>query len=171
MSGHGHSRRVAWAAAAALLLVPATACTAGATENGVASASSALAPATAIRADGPADPAAAEARIEKNWAAFFDPSVPADRKAEVLQNGDLLKPLLAAVSGHPRAAAVSSEVTGVTFTSPTEAEVTYDLLVSGFPVLSDTKGGAVLEDGVWKVSLTSLCALVKLGGDLAVPGC
>ncbi|MCX5076191.1 hypothetical protein OHA84_09655 [Streptomyces sp. NBC_00513] len=171
MSGQGHSRRVAWAAAAALLLVPATACTAGATENGVASASSALAPATAIRADGPADPAAAEARIEKNWAAFFDPSVSADRKVEVLQNGDLLKPLLAAVSGHPQAAAVSSEVTGVTFTSPTEAEVTYDLLVSGFPVLSDTKGGAVLEDGVWKVSLTSLCALVKLGGDLAVPGC
>lgn len=171
MSGHGHSRRVAWAAAAALLLVPATACTAGATGNGVASTSSAPAPATAIRADGPADPAAAEAQIEKNWAAFFDPSVSADRKAEVLQNGVLLKPLLAAVADRSEAADVSSEVTGVTFTSPTEAEVTYDLLVSGFPVLSDTKGGAVLEDGVWKVSLRSLCALVKSAGDLAVPGC
>ncbi|MFF3428571.1 hypothetical protein [Streptomyces sp. NPDC002602] len=170
MSGHGHSRSVAWAAAAVLLLVPATAaCTAGATENGAASASSTLT--TATRADGPADPAAATARIEKNWAAFFDPSVSADRKVELVQNGDLLKPLIAAVAGHPRAAAVSSEVTGVTFTSPTEAEVTYDLLVSGFPVLSDAKGGAVLEDGVWKVSLTSLCALVKRGGDLAVPGC
>ncbi|MFJ9077191.1 hypothetical protein ACIRO3_18415 [Streptomyces sp. NPDC102278] len=171
MSGHGHPRAVAWAAAATLLLVPATACSAGASADGAAGASSALATATATRAEGPADPSAAKALIEKNWAAFFDPSVSVDRKVELLQNGGPLKPLLAAVAGDSRAAAVSSEVTEVAFTSPTGAEVTYDLLVSGFPVLSDTKGGAVLEDGVWKVSLTSLCALVELGGDLAVPGC
>ncbi|MFJ5810081.1 hypothetical protein [Streptomyces sp. NPDC093093] len=169
MSGHGPSRRVAWAVAAALLLAPATACTAAATGNDAASASSA--PATATRADGPADPAAATKQIEENWAAFFDPSVSADRKVGLLQNGDLLKPLLAAVADHPRAAAVSSEVTGVTFTSPTGAEVTYDLLVSGFPVLTETKGSAVLQDGVWKISLASVCALVKRAGDLAVPGC
>ncbi|MCX4802482.1 hypothetical protein OG594_12585 [Streptomyces sp. NBC_01214] len=119
--------------------------------------------------DGPADPEAAKAQIEKNWTAFFDPKTPTDEKAELLQHGDLLKVLLDGFSAGAEAAKTSVKVTDVTFTSPTGAEVTYDLKVGDETVLPDSKGTVVFEDGVWKVSLKTLCALVELSGAEAPP--
>ncbi|MBT2477093.1 hypothetical protein [Streptomyces sp. ISL-94] len=121
---------------------------------------------------GPADPAAAEAQIEKNWAALFDPKVTAEEKAGLVENGELLQPLLEGLAGRPGADKASAEVTEVVFTSPTEARVTYDLLVSGFPVLDGRTADVVLEDGVWKISTKSLCGLAELSGSsTSVPGC
>ncbi len=174
-----HPRIGVWAAAAVMAAVPALAgCSSDSGQDGSGTTTSAgtpaaplapLAPLTAVVAaaptvDGPADPAAAKAQVEKNWAAFFDSKVSVEEKAKVLEHGDFLEPLLGGFAGNTDAAVSSAEVTDVVFTSPTEAQVTYDLLLGGITVISDSKGTAVLEDGVWKVSTKTLCALIELSG-------
>ncbi|MET7714180.1 hypothetical protein [Streptomyces sp. NPDC005407] len=167
----------AWAAAAILAFVPATAGCSDDSGGGSKSSPtpSVTAPVTpspsAPAADGPADPAAAKAEIEKNWTTFFDPKAATDAKVKVLENGEALRPLLAAFSGDKNAAQSSARVTDVQFTSATEATVTYDLLVGGAPALPGTKGTSVYQDQTWKVSVKTLCALVELSGNAAAPGC
>jgi hypothetical protein len=40
--------------------------------------------------------------------------------------------------------------------------VTYDILLNGTPALSNQKGTAVLENGTWKVGVSSFCGLLSL---------
>jgi len=166
---------VAWAAAAVLVLVPAAA---GCSEDDGSEPQTTpppSAPATPTSsppaADGPADPAAAEQQIRKNWTTFFDPKASTEAKTEVLENGEAMRPLLGAFGGDKNAAQSSAKVTDVQFTSATEAAVTYDLLVGGAPALPGTKGTSVLQDDTWKVTVKTLCALVELSGNAAAPGC
>ncbi|MER5891123.1 hypothetical protein ABT160_45545 [Streptomyces sp. NPDC001941] len=171
-----HARTTAWAAAAALALLPALAgCSDGGDGGGGTppSASAAQSPPAAASptGSGPADPAAAKAQVEKNWTTFFDPKATTEQKAGVLEDGDVMRPLLAAFGGDKNAARSSAKVTAVDFTSATEAAVTYDLMVGGNPALPGSKGTSVLQGGTWKVSVKSLCALVKLSGNAAAPGC
>ncbi|WP_308377872.1 hypothetical protein [Streptomyces sp. ISL-98] len=119
----------------------------------------------------PADPAAARAEVERNWKTFFEATATTEEKVKVLQNGEVLRPLLTAFGSDPNAKKSSAKVTDVKFTSATEADVTYDLLVGGQPALPDSKGTSVLQDNVWKVSAKTLCALVKLSGNATAPGC
>nr|WP_030886829.1 hypothetical protein [Streptomyces varsoviensis] len=122
--------------------------------------------------DRPADEAAARRQVKANWEKFFDPATSSDEKAELLQNGRQLKPLLAAFSGDERGGQVEARVSGVTFSSATEAEVRYALLLSGQTALPGASGTSVLQDKTWKVSVKTLCALVKLSGDAPkAPGC
>ena len=60
------------------------------------------------------------------------------------------------------ASAASAKVTKVTVTSPSQAAVTYSILVGGNPALTGQKGTAVLVGGTWKVGLTSFCSLLTL---------
>ncbi|MDX3536599.1 hypothetical protein PV721_19900 [Streptomyces sp. MB09-01] len=169
-----HPRAAVCTAAAVLLAVPAVAGSSSASgpgERGTALPPAAVAPAVPA-VDGPADPEAAKAQIEKTWATFFDPDTSFKEKAELLQHGEMLAVLLGLFGADTDAPDTSVEITDITFTSPTEAEVTYDLLVSGVPALEDSKGVAVLDDGVWKVSLKSLCGLIELSGhDAPAPPC
>ncbi|MFD7325153.1 hypothetical protein ACFV9D_29350 [Streptomyces sp. NPDC059875] len=120
--------------------------------------------------DQPADPAAAKAEITKNWTAFFDPKTPTAEKVKLLENGEEMQPVLGAFAGDENAAMTSAKVKGIEFTSPNDANVTWDLLVGGAPALPDSKGTAVLQDDTWKVSVKTLCGLVQLSG-ATVPGC
>ncbi|MFI1101253.1 hypothetical protein [Streptomyces melanogenes] len=172
MSPGTRVRSAAWAAAAVLVLFPAAAaCSDSGGGSGKSPSPTATAPAESPAADQPADPAAARAQIEKNWTTFFDPKASTDAKVKVLENGDALRPLLAAFGNDKNAAQSSAKVTAVTFSSPTQAAVTYDLLVGGNPALPGAKGTAVLQDQTWKVSVKTLCALVRLSGNAAAPGC
>ncbi|MFI2433992.1 hypothetical protein [Streptomyces sp. NPDC018693] len=122
----------------------------------------------------PADRAAAERDVRQNWEKFFDPKTSVEDKQDVLENGDQMAPVLRAFSGDERGGQSQAEVTKVEFTSPTEATVTYDLLVAGATALPDASGKAVQQDGTWKVSVSTLCALVALSGNgspTALPGC
>ncbi|WP_329404485.1 hypothetical protein [Streptomyces melanogenes] len=167
MSPGTRVRPAAWAAAAVLVLFPAAA---ACSDSGGGSEKSPSPTATAPAAQ-PADPAAAKAQIEKNWTTFFDPEASTDAKVKVLENGEALRPLLAAFGNDKNAARSSAKVTDVTFGSPTQAAVTYDLLIGGNPALPGAKGTAVLQDQTWKVSVKTLCALVRLSGNAAAPGC
>lgn len=103
---------------------------------------------------------------------FFDPAVSLKDKQAVLENGDKLGLLLQAFSGDQRGGQVEAKVADVEFTSPTAASVNYALILEGATALPDASGTAVEQDGTWKVSLNTLCALVGLSGNAsAAPGC
>jgi hypothetical protein len=128
-------------------------------------------PSDSASASGPADTTAAGRQVAKNWTTFFDPARTTEEKARVLENGTVLKPLLTAFDNDGRGGRSSAGVKDVRFHSATRATVTYDLLLDGAPALPGAKGTAVLQDGVWKVSAQSLCALVKRSGNKAAAGC
>lgn len=120
----------------------------------------------------PADAGVAETEIKQNWQKFFDPATSMEDKQTVLENGDRMAPVLEAFSGDERGGQVQAKVTKVEFTSPTEANVTYDLTLKGATALPNASGTAVEEDGTWKVSAKTLCALVQLSGNGSpIPGC
>ncbi|WP_105972705.1 hypothetical protein [Streptomyces geranii] len=121
---------------------------------------------------GPADPVAAEKEVRQNWVKFFDPAVSLKEKQAVLENGDELGLLLQAFSGDQRGGQVEAKVDDVEFTSPTTASVNYALLLEGATALPNASGTAVEQDGTWKVTVNTLCALVGLSGNAtAAPGC
>ncbi|WP_175431685.1 hypothetical protein [Streptomyces hawaiiensis] len=127
---------------------------------------------TSAPATAPADRAAAEAEIRQNWQKFFDPKTSAEDKQAVLENGDRMGPVLQAFSGDERGGQVQAKVTKVEFTSATGADVTYTLTLKGATALPDASGSAVEQDGTWKVSAKTLCALVQLSGNASpIPGC
>jgi hypothetical protein len=127
---------------------------------------------TSAPASAPADRAAAETEIRQNWQKFFDPKTSTQDKQAVLENGDRMGPVLEAFSGDERGGQVQAKVTKIEFTSATEADVTYTLTLKGATALPDASGTAVEQDGTWKVSAKTLCALVRLSGNASpVPGC
>jgi hypothetical protein len=79
-----------------------------------------------------------------------------------VQNGSQFASVLAAQASNPQGSAASAKVTKVTLVSSSQAQVTYDILLSGTPVLSNQKGEAVYQDGTWKVGDPSFCGLLTL---------
>ncbi|WPO74682.1 MULTISPECIES: hypothetical protein [unclassified Streptomyces] len=123
-------------------------------------------------ATAPADPAAAEREVRENWEKFFDPEVSLKDKEAVLENGAKMRAVLEGFSGDERGKQVAAEVGEVEFTSAKEADVTYALTLKGATALPGASGTAVDQDGTWKVSVKTLCALVKLSGNASPgPGC
>ncbi|WP_411757142.1 hypothetical protein [Streptomyces venezuelae] len=123
-------------------------------------------------ASAPADPAAAEKEVTENWEKFFDPKTSLKEKETVLENGPEMRDVLESFSGDERGRQVAADVTEVGFGSATEADVTYALTLKGATALPDASGTAVNQDDTWKVSVKTLCALVKLSGNESPgPGC
>lgn len=122
----------------------------------------------------PADTVAATAQIKANWRTFFNYTTPRARAAALLQDGSTMTAALAAAVKEQQQTHIKqgAEVTTVTFTSPTTAQVTYKLLNGTAVLLPSASGQAVLVNGVWQVSKSTFCTLVQLGnGGGAVPGC
>ncbi|MEU6680739.1 hypothetical protein [Streptomyces sp. NPDC046853] len=123
-------------------------------------------------ASAPADPAAAEKEVKENFEKFFDPAVSMKDKEAVLEDGPKMSAVLKSFSGDERGKQVSADVNKVEFGSATEADVTYALTLKGATALPDAAGTSVNQDGTWKVSVKTLCALVKLSGNESPgPGC
>ncbi|MEV8020998.1 hypothetical protein AB0O76_32635 [Streptomyces sp. NPDC086554] len=173
----GRARSAALAAAAVLLIVPAA--VACGDDSGGGGESTPPKPsaeksteAPADDATAPADPAAAEKQVKENWEKFFDPAVSLKEKEAVLENGPKMRAVLESFSGDERGKQVSAKVSKVKFTSATEADVTYALTLKGATALPDASGTSVNQDDTWKVSVKTLCALVKLSGNESPgPGC
>ncbi|MFF6778293.1 hypothetical protein ACFY8W_32755 [Streptomyces sp. NPDC012637] len=162
-------RAAAFAAAAVLALTPVVA---GCSDDGGSASDQGTptVPPVPEATDQPGDPAAAKAEITRNWTAFFDPKTPTAEKVKLLENGEAMAPVLGAFAGDKNARQTSVKVKQVDFTSPTGADVTYDLLVAGNTALPDAKGTSVLQNDTWKVSVRTLCGLVQVSG-ATVPGC
>jgi hypothetical protein len=125
-----------------------------------------------VSGTGPSDTAGAATQIATNYQKFFDPATPPADKLGLLQNGTAFVPVLQGFASNPLAAKASVTVLTVAFTSPTAADVTFNLCESGAAVLPGSAGKSILDAGVWKIADATLCGLVKLnGGGAAVPGC
>lgn len=123
-------------------------------------------------ATAPEDPAAAEKQVKENFEKFFDPAVSLKDKEAVLEDGPKMRGVLKSFSGDERGKQVSADVNKVEFGSATEADVTYALTLKGATALPDASGTSVNQDGTWKVSVKTLCALVKMSGNESPgPGC
>ncbi|NUT24571.1 MAG: hypothetical protein HOV84_01290 [Streptomyces sp.] len=166
-------RGTALAATLLLLLAPAlAACSDDEGDGGNETPPTPTVERTSPAASAPADAGAAETEIKQNWQKFFDPATSTQDKQTVLENGARMAPVLQAFSGDERGGQVQAKVSKVEFTSPTEANVTYDLTLKGATALPNASGTAVEQDGTWKVSAKTLCALVQMSGNgSTVPGC
>jgi hypothetical protein len=114
--------------------------------------------------------AAAQRAIAANWAAFFNPKTSASKRVDLLQNGQEFATVINAQSGSALASQVSASVSKVAVTKPaSQAAVTYSLLLSGKPALSNEGGTSVYQDKTWKVGVESFCGLLTLenGGSSA----
>lgn len=112
----------------------------------------------------PDDPAAAEAEIRANFGKVFDSETPEAEAMAFAEDVEEITPTMkqaqAASPGGHRTIAVKS----VTFTSETTADVVFDILLEGNPLLPGFGGGAIFEDGVWKVTRKTNCDLAALAG-------
>ena len=102
------------------------------------------------------------AQIKANLVAFFDPRTPVAKRVGLLQNGSAFASIIRSQASSSLAAAATSSVSAVTVESPSQAKVTYSILVSGTPALKNQPGVAVDQGGVWKVGDQSFCALLTL---------
>ena len=112
---------------------------------------------------------AAVTEIKTNWEAFFSPKTPAAKRISLLQNGQAFASVIKAQSGSSLASSASAAVSSVTVTSPTQAKVTYSVLLGGTPALKNQPGVAVLQNGIWKVGNQSFCALLTMENNGKAP--
>lgn len=124
------------------------------------------------------DTLAATGAVKQTWTTFFAKTTPIAQKEALLQNGTTtFKPAVQAFSTNPLVGQVTATVSNVTFPSPTTADVTYAISVGGQVVEPAMAGTAVLTNGQWLVSDTTLCGLLQLaasqggGSSTAIPGC
>ena len=159
------------------LALTATACSSsGSSATSSSSSSPASAPASTAAASGSATassssstPAGAAAEISANWEKFFSSSTPTAERVKLLQNGSSFSGAISDFAKLPLASAIGAKVTKVVVSSPTSATVTFNITSSGSSLLSGQTGTSVLQDGIWKVGDSSLCALFKLIPGGSVP--
>jgi hypothetical protein len=171
---------VACAAGVACLTLTAAACSSSSSSSSSSSApaSSSAAATSAPASSAPAASASASSAagsssgvpagltgdaetVAENWVAFFNAKTPTATRLSLLQNGSKYSAVLAGQASNPQASLTSASVTAVTVSGST-ATVTWDLLLSGSPVLTKQKGSAVKVGGVWQVSDASFCGLLSL---------
>jgi hypothetical protein len=123
------------------------------------SSSASSAPATSAS---PVSSSGATAAITANWEAFFSPKTPVAKRVSLLQDGQTFESVIKSQAGSGLAASATSKVTKVTVVSPTQAKVTYSILLGGQPALSNQAGVAVKQGGTWKVGVASFCGLLTV---------
>jgi hypothetical protein len=156
------------AVALAGLAATATACGSSGPSASV-STTPTTAPATTPAASSPATSsssgtgsAADAAAVKKNWEAFFNAKTPVSQRVALLQDGSQFQSIISSQAGSGLAAAATAKVTHVTVSSPTQATVSYEILISGTPELKNQTGTAVNQGGTWKVGVSSFCGLLVL---------
>jgi len=133
----------------------------GASSSPSSAPSSSASPAPATSAS-PVSSSGATAAITANWEAFFSPKTPVAKRVSLLQDGQTFESVIKSQAGSGLAASATSKVTKVTVVSPTQAKVTYSILLGGQPALSNQAGVAVKQGGTWKVGVASFCGLLTV---------
>jgi hypothetical protein len=100
--------------------------------------------------------------VRTAYVTFFNSKTALATSQTFLQHGAVFKAALATQAKSPAAKGLSATVSKVVLQSPDLANVTFTLLGSGKPLLPDTPGYAVKEDGSWKVAAGTFCALLTL---------
>src|SRR3984957_7332440 len=127
-----------------------------------APSSSASASSAPVTSASPVSSSGATAAITADWVAFFSPKTPVAKRVSLLQDGQTFESVIKSQAGSGLAASATSKVTKVTLVSPTQAKVTYSILLGGQPALSNQAGVAVKQGGTWKVGVASFCGLLTV---------
>jgi hypothetical protein len=138
------------------------ACGSSSSSTPPASSSPTASPSASATSSGSSASAADEKEITANWEAFFNAKTPVAKRVSLLQDGSTFSSIIKSQAGSGLAAEATAQVTKVTMITSSEAQVTYSILVSGTPELKNQNGTAVLQDGTWKVGVTSFCSLLTL---------
>jgi hypothetical protein len=132
------------------------------TPKPASTSSPAASPAAAATSSGSSASSADVKAITTNWEAFFNAKTPVTQRVGLLQDGSQFSSVIKSQAGSGLAAEATAQVTKVTMITSSEAQVTYDILVSGTPELKNQNGTAVLQAGTWKVGVGSFCGLLTL---------
>jgi hypothetical protein len=97
--------------------------------------SSSSAAATAAAAAG-----GSAAKITADWQAFFSAKTPIAQRVRLLENGQVFAALIRAQSGSALASSATAKVIRVSVVSPTQAKVTYSILIGGQSMLTGQAG-------------------------------
>ncbi len=163
MNSHRYIAHLGGACAAIALAATVAACGSSSPSASSSSAPASSAPASsAPAASASTSMSAGTAAITTNWEAFFNAKTPTSKRVALLQDGSQFASVIKAQAGSGLAALATAKVTHVTVNSPTQATVTYNILVSGTPELKNQTGTAVLQNGTWKVGVASFCGLLTL---------
>ncbi len=138
------------------------ACSSSSSSTPPASSPSSPAASPSASATSSGSSAADEKEITTNWEAFFNAKTPVAKRVSLLQDGSTFSTIIKSQAGSGLAAEATAQVTKVTMITSSEAQVTYNILVSGTPELKNQNGTAVLQDGTWKVGVASFCGLLTL---------
>lgn len=106
--------------------------------------------------------AATEQTIAANWVKFFDAKTPLAERVALLQDGSTFQSIIQSQEGSALESEASASVTQVALTSPTQARVSYSILLDGQAALPDQRGVAVLTGNTWQVGVASFCGLLIL---------
>jgi hypothetical protein len=102
--------------------------------------------------------------IKAVYIQFFNPATPLDVSMTLLQDGPAFERTLKQQAKTEFAKTTTATVSSVTLNTQFKATVVYSILLSGSPVLVDTIGSAVQEDGKWKVAGATFCGLLAAQG-------
>jgi hypothetical protein len=158
------ARGCATLAAAALL---ATGCSsskstpaAGTSTSPAGGTSTSAAPA----GNAPSDTTAATQAVKDLYNKYFDNTVGAADKVNLVQNGAKMTELVNELSSGAKNAKSSVVVHSVAFTSATHATVSFDILLNNVPALPNATGQAVLDPATntWQIADATLCTLAGL---------
>jgi hypothetical protein len=159
------------AAVVALLAAATLAACSSSTSTSPSSGSS-----TAAASGGSFDTASAASAVKATWTTFFSKTTPLAQREALVENGSVMAGAMQAFAASPLTSEVTASVSGVTFPSPTKADVTYSISLNGQVVENAMAGNAVYQGGKWLVADTTLCGLLQLaqsqsGSSAAIPGC
>ncbi|HVM40306.1 MAG TPA: hypothetical protein VM618_05955 [Acidimicrobiia bacterium] len=140
----------------------ATACDGG-DDDEAASTTSRPSTTTSTQVGQPDDPEAARAEITAAFETFLDGTNPREERIAAVQDADELSETFTA-AGEAEPPGVTGEVANIAFTGADSATVLFNILVNGTVALPNFPGEAVMVDGEWKVSRTTVCDLLAQSG-------
>lgn len=152
-------RRIQQIVLACALAAGVAACSSSGNNSGSGGSS---APASSASAPASTSGGSAASQIAANWTTFFNAKTPVAKRVALLQDGQKFATIIKSQAGGGLAASATAKVTKVTVTSPSQAKVTYSILIGGSPALANQSGVAIKQGGTWKVGLASFCGLLTL---------
>ena len=159
-------RRAAATCGFAVILVAAVAgCSSSNSSSSASSTSSAAASSSSSAsngATGSVPSSGPEADAAKAFTSFFAGSTNAADKLALVQDGQAFTQTVNAQAGSGMAGSTTATIQSVQLVDPTHAKVAYSIMMGGKPALPDQSGTAVNEDGKWKVSAATFCALLTM---------
>ncbi|MBQ0984790.1 hypothetical protein KBZ10_09730 [Streptomyces sp. F63] len=114
----------------------------------------------------PDDPDRAEDEIRRAWRGFFDPDLPVEKKAALVEDGVQYELMIQGFAEDERAGDLRVRVGSVDFTSARAADVGYTLRRGDATIRPERPGESVRQDGDWKISFRTLCDLADQGSDV-----